>query len=208
MSARRVLHGLQAATFAFAAAGSLAACGAANTPESATAPIAEEATQSPAPPPEPVAKTPTAPVYPEQATVPQAPAEPPLQEQLPQQQAPQTENDEQAAPEKTPSAAGGKEPEPTTVTITTLSKGRGVPAPTRDAYKQIRGLLEEQKNQSAVTNIETQRIGIEGEMRMCAEFRDRAQAEYTLEQIRKISAEVELLNVVEGPCPPTQSAKP
>lgn len=208
MSAGRTLHGLQAATFALTAAGSLAACGAANTPESATAPAAEQAAQSPAPPPEPVAQTPVAPAYPEQSAAPPSPAERTPEEQNPPQQAPPQAGDEQAAPEKTPPAAGSKDPEPTTVTITTLSKGRGVPAPTRDAYKQIRGLLEEQKNQSAVTNIETQRIGIEGEMRMCAEFRDRAQAEYTLEQIRKISAEVELLNVVEGPCPPTQSAKP
>lgn len=92
--------------------------------------------------------------------------------------------------------------------ITTLSKGRGVPAPTRDAYKQIRGVLEEQKNQSAVTRIDTQRVGLEGEMRMCAEFSDRTQAEYTLEQIRKISADVELINVVEGPCPTPKGAKP
>ncbi len=89
-----------------------------------------------------------------------------------------------------------------------MSKGRGVPAPTRDAYKQIRGLLEEQKNQSAVTDIDTQRIGLEGEMRMCAQFRDRAQAEYTLEQIRKLSADVELIQVVEGPCPTTKGDAP
>lgn len=89
-----------------------------------------------------------------------------------------------------------------------MSKGRGVPAPTRDAYKQIRGLLEEQKSQSAVTDIDTQRIGLEGEMRMCAQFRDRAQAEYTLEQIRKLSADVELINVAEGPCPTTKGDTP
>lgn len=184
------LRGVQLTAFALTAAGSLAACGAANTPESTAPAAAEEAPQTQAPPAAPAAQEPVtpAPVI-EQTTQPPPPAEP------------QAAGNEQAASEK-------KEPEPTTVTITTLSKGRGVPAPTRDAYKQIRGLLEEQKNQAAVTNIETQRIGIEGEMRMCAEFRDREQAEYTLEQIRKISADVELLNVVEGPCPPTQRAKP
>lgn len=94
------------------------------------------------------------------------------------------------------------------VVITTLSKGRGVPAPTREAYKRIRGLLEEQKKQSAVTRIDTQRIGLEGETRMCAEFRDRAQAEYALEQIRKLSAGVELIHVAEGPCPTTKGDTP
>lgn len=187
MNIDRRTRSLQLTTFALTAAGSLAACGAANTPESATPAATEEATQTPAPPAAP------APVY-EQPPQQQQPPEPPPKPQ-------ETAGNEQAAPEK-------KDPEPTSVTITTLSKGRGVPAPTRDAYKQIRGLLEEQQNQSAVTNIDTQRIGIEGEMRMCAEFRDRDQAEYTLEQIRKISADVELINVVEGPCPPTQRDKP
>lgn len=199
MNADRRNRSLQLAAFALTAAGSLAACGAANTPESATPAVAEpavaeEAAQTP-PPAEPATPTPvaTAPAY-EQTPQQQAPPDPPSKPQEPV-------GNEQAAPAK-------NDPEPTSVTITTLSKGRGVPAPTRDAYKQIRGLLEEQQNQAAVTNIETQRVGIEGEMRMCAEFRDRDQAEYTLEQIRKISADVELLNVVEGPCPPTQRDKP
>lgn len=189
MNTDRRTRSLQLTTFALTAAGSLAACGAANTPESATPAVAEEAAQTPAPPAEPAAPVPA---Y--EQTSPQQQPEPPPKPQ-------ESAGNEQAAPEK-------KDPEPTSVTITTLSKGRGVPAPTRDAYKQIRGLLEEQQNRSAVTNIDTQRIGIEGEMRMCAEFRDRDQAEYTLEQIRKISADVELLNVVEGPCPPTQRDKP
>jgi outer membrane biosynthesis protein TonB len=193
MNTDRRLRSLQLTTFALTAAGSLAACGAANTPESATPAAAEEAAQTPAPPAEPTAPAAPAPAY-EQTPQQQQPPEPSSKPQ-------ETAGNEQAAPEK-------KDPEPTSVTITTLSKGRGVPAPTRDAYKQIRGLLEEQQNQSAVTNIDTQRIGIEGEMRMCAEFRDRDQAEYTLEQIRKISADVELINVVEGPCPPTQRDKP
>lgn len=194
MNTDRRTRSLQLTTFALTAAGSLAACGAANTPESATPAVAEEAAQTPAAPAEPAAPAPaaSAPAYEQTSPPPQPEPSPKPQESA---------GNEQAAPEK-------KDPEPTSVTITTLSKGRGVPAPTRDAYKEIRGLLEEQKSQSAVTNIETQRVGIEGEMRMCAEFRDRDQAEYALEQIRKISADVELLNVVEGPCPPTQRDKP
>ncbi|WP_189644650.1 hypothetical protein [Luteimonas gilva] len=195
MSARD-FRSLQLATFAFTTAGSLAACGAANTPESATPTAAEQtapATAETAPPQtEPAPAPPAA----------QASAPPPAQQEadVPAPE-PAPAAEAQAAPAKTQDA-------PTSVVITTMSKGRGVPAPTRDAYKQIRGLLEEQKNQSAVTNIDTQRIGLEGEMRMCAEFRDRAQAEYTLEQIRKLSADVELIHVAEGPCPTTQGDTP
>lgn len=195
MSARD-FRGLQLATFAFTAAGSLAACGAANTPESA-APAAEQTESAPA---ETVpAQTEPSPAPPAAQTPEPSPA-PPAQQQVP---APAAEPpaEAQAAPEKS-------KDEPTTVVITTLSKGRGVPAPARNAYKEIRGILEEQKSQSAVSNIDTQRIGLEGEMRMCAEFRDRAQAEYTLEQIRKLSADVELIDVVEGPCPTSKGDAP
>jgi len=189
---------MQSAVFVLAAAMSLTACSAPEPPAPMTAPVepSPPETQTPAQVPSDAPEPATPPVtqYPaplpsEPRPAPQAPAPPPPAKP--------------SAPDQT-----GAEPEPTAVVITTLSKGRGVPAPTRDAYKQIRGLLEEQQNQSAVTNIDTQRIGIEGEMRMCAEFRDRVQAEYTLDQIRKISDDVELLNVVEGPCPPTQRDKP
>ena len=179
----RARMAMQSTAFVLAAAVSLTACSAPEPPAPTTAPV-EQSPPETQPPAKMPAQMPSEPQPAPQAPAPSPPAKP-------------------SAPEQT-----GAEPEPTAVVITTLSKGRGVPAPTRDAYKQIRGLLEEQQNQSAVTNIDTQRIGIEGEMRMCAEFRDRVQAEYTLDQIRKISNDVELLNVVEGPCPPTQRDKP
>lgn len=181
--------------FVFGAAGSLAACGAANTPESAAPGVEQSA---------PAAQEPS--VQPEPASEPSqeqdsAPAPPPATQQETEASETPPVDDAQAAPEK-------DQAESTAVVITTMSKGRGVPAPTRDAYKQIRGLLEEQKSRSAVTGIDTQRIGLEGEMRMCAQFRDRAQAEYTLEQIRKLSADVELIHVAEGPCPTTKGDEP
>lgn len=189
----RALASTQWAVFVTTMAVSLAACSAPDAPEPATpTPVAQ-----PAPETQVSAQTP--------AQVPQQSSAPPAT-QYPVPSTP-TEPQPPAAKPSAPNQTGA-EPEPTAIVITTLSKGRGVPAPARDAYKQIRGLLEEQQSQSAVTNIDTQRIGIEGEMRMCAEFRDRAQAEYTFEQIRKISTDVELLNVVEGPCPPTKRDKP
>lgn len=200
-------HRLQWATLALTAAGTLSACGAANTPESAAPPSADQTARQPAgpmrPPSEPASAEAAQPTpSPQVETTPQA-----------QSQVPSAATSEPPAATGTPPAASEEnapekaKTEPTAVVITTMSKGRGVPAPTREAYKEIRGLLEQQQDQNTVTNIDTQRIGLEGEMRMCAEFGDRAKAEYTLEQIRKISADVELIHVAQGPCPTPQGDK-
>lgn len=87
------------------------------------------------------------------------------------------------------------------ITISALSRGKGVPAETREALKQIRALLERQQAASAVTALQYQRIGIEGESRLCAEFRNPGDAQAALVEIRKIAAGVDLLNVAEAPCP-------
>ena len=94
-----------------------------------------------------------------------------------------------------------KEAVPTHITINVLSRGKGVPAETREAYKKIRALLEQQQATAAVTALQYQRIGLEGESRLCVEFRNASDAQAALTEIRKISADVDLLNVVEAPCP-------
>lgn len=97
--------------------------------------------------------------------------------------------------------AGTKEEASTRITINALSRGKGVPAETREAFKQIRALLERQQATAAVTALRYQRIGLEGESRLCVEFRNASDAQVALTEIRKISADVDLLNVVEAPCP-------
>ncbi|KAF1710904.1 hypothetical protein CSC73_04905 [Pseudoxanthomonas sacheonensis] len=87
------------------------------------------------------------------------------------------------------------------ITIDALSRGKGVPAETREAFKQIRALLERQQATSAVAAMRYQRIGIEGESRLCVEFRNASDAQAALTEIRKIAAGADLLNVVEAPCP-------
>ena len=104
-------------------------------------------------------------------------------------------------PSPTLPIAGAKEPAPTRITINALSRGKGVPAETREAFKQIRTLLERQQATAAVTAVQYQRIGLEGESRLCVEFRNASDAQAVLTEIRKISADVDLLNVVEAPCP-------
>jgi len=97
--------------------------------------------------------------------------------------------------------AGTKQVAPTRIAINALSRGKGVPAETREAFKQIRALLERQQATAAVVAVQHQRIGLEGESRLCVEFRNATDAQIALAEIRKIAADVELLNVVEAPCP-------
>lgn len=104
-------------------------------------------------------------------------------------------------PTQTSPGTGGKAETPVHITIDALSRGKGVPAETRDAFKQIRALLERQQATSAVAAVRYQRIGLEGESRLCVEFRNASDAQAALTEIRKIAAGADLLNVVEAPCP-------
>jgi hypothetical protein len=98
--------------------------------------------------------------------------------------------------------------QPTQIVVTMLSRGKGVPTETRDAYKQIRYVLEQQQANANVTVLQASRIGLEGETRLCAEFRNREDAQPALAQIRKLAAGVDLLDVAEAPCPSRKVDKP
>ena len=89
----------------------------------------------------------------------------------------------------------------TSVALYALSRGKGVPEPTRSALDRVRALVEDLRRQGQVTRIDEQRIGLEGETRLCVEFADPEAARATIERMRGIAREVELLNVVEEPCP-------
>ena len=104
-------------------------------------------------------------------------------------------------PTQTSPSADSKAQAPVHLTIEALSRGKGVPAETREAFKQIRALLERQQATDAVAAMRYQRIGIEGESRLCVEFRNASDAQTALTEIRKIAAGADLLNVVEAPCP-------
>lgn len=82
-----------------------------------------------------------------------------------------------------------------------LSKGTGVPERTRQVLQQIRTLLEDAQRQGNVVQLKQTRIGLEGETRLCAEFSSATVAQELFEQSRKLSAGIELLNVVMEPCP-------
>jgi hypothetical protein len=81
-----------------------------------------------------------------------------------------------------------------------LSRGRGVPEATRTAWQAVWTMLEDARRDGTVTRLQQTRLGLEGELRLCAEFSDAGRAREMLERAREVGKGVELLNVVEEPC--------
>ena len=111
-------------------------------------------------------------------------------------------------PAPPPAPAPAPPAEPVTIVIHALSRGKGVPTQTRDTYKQIHALLEQRRSDAAITRLESSRMGLEGETRLCVEFSDRDHAAAMLAEIGKLAAGTDLLNIVEGPCPGNKGSKP
>lgn len=97
--------------------------------------------------------------------------------------------------------------QPTSITITALSRGRGVPTATRDMFRQLRQQLETEHAQ-AVTDLSVERIGLEGETRLCVRFQQRAQAEAALARLKQQAGDVELLDISAASCPPSRKSPP
>ena len=81
-----------------------------------------------------------------------------------------------------------------------LSRGKGVPEPTRGALRKARTLLERAKQRGEVIRLKETRIGLEGETRLCVEAKDVAAARALLRDLRAIAENIELFNVVVEPC--------
>lgn len=81
-----------------------------------------------------------------------------------------------------------------------LSRGKGVPEPTRGAFQRAHTLLEGAKKRGEVKWLKETRIGLEGETRLCVEAKDVAAARTLLRELRVIAENVELFNVVVEPC--------
>jgi len=81
-----------------------------------------------------------------------------------------------------------------------LSRGKGVPERTRVVLQDARALLEAARKTGKAVRVTQERIGIEGEQRLCAEFKDAAAADEMLARIQQLATGVELLNIVREPC--------
>jgi hypothetical protein len=89
---------------------------------------------------------------------------------------------------------------PRSFALYALSRGRGVPEATRTAWQAAWSLLEGARRDGKVARLEQIRIGLEGEMRLCAEFDDPQVAQEMVDRVRMIVRDVQLLNLVEEPC--------
>ena len=81
-----------------------------------------------------------------------------------------------------------------------LSRGKGVPEPTRGALRKAHTLLEGAKQRGEVIKLKETRIGLEGETRLCVEAKDVDAARALLLELRAMAEKVELFNVVVEAC--------
>jgi hypothetical protein len=99
---------------------------------------------------------------------------------------------------------GGKDADsspPQSFSIYALSRGKGVPEEARNVLDQARALLKTSQAQGTVTRLTDQRIGLEGETRVCAELRDTDSARELFSHVQQMSLGVDLINVKIESCP-------
>jgi len=81
-----------------------------------------------------------------------------------------------------------------------LSRGTGVPPEAREALEQVTNLVESDRTRGLRLTVETTRIGLEGEKRMCVEYEDPADGARAWERASAIVKGVDLVNLVAEPC--------
>lgn len=81
-----------------------------------------------------------------------------------------------------------------------LSRGQGVPDEAREALLKVRALLDEEKSRGVAVNVQSTRIGLEGETKLCAEFQDDAAGGAAFRRAREVVKGVDLVNLVVEPC--------
>jgi len=93
-------------------------------------------------------------------------------------------------------------PAPQSISVYALSRGKGVPDHAREVLSQSRTLLKAAQERGEVLRVVEQRIGLEGETRLCGEFSHTESAHTIIDQIQRLGQGVDLINVKIEPCPP------
>jgi hypothetical protein len=91
-------------------------------------------------------------------------------------------------------------PDPRSFAVYALSRGSGVPPEARRALEEVQQLVDEDRRDGAVVQSRRTRIGLEGETRLCVEYEDAEAAKRALERARATVRDVDLVNLVVGPC--------
>ena len=87
-----------------------------------------------------------------------------------------------------------------TFAVYALSRGRGVPPAAREALRKVRALVEKDQKRGIGVTMETTRIGIEGETRMCIDYKKAAEGRRAYDRARAIVKGIDLVNLVAEPC--------
>jgi hypothetical protein len=101
------------------------------------------------------------------------------------------------APEST---APTPAPDVTSFAVFALSRGKGVPPDARDVLRKVAEMAAADERRGVRVATRRTRIGLEGETRLCVEYQSAADARRGLEQVERIVKDVDLVNLVPGPC--------
>lgn len=94
------------------------------------------------------------------------------------------------------------EPDFKSFSVYALSRGKGVPDEARTVLESARTLLKAAREKGEVTGLTDRRIGLEGETRLCAEFKSAETAAALFLRLRRIGEGVDLINIKIESCPP------
>jgi hypothetical protein len=94
----------------------------------------------------------------------------------------------------------GASSEPQSFALYALSRGKGVPEGASAVLAGAGKVIEDLQARGARITVTKERIGLEGETRLCATFADESVAEEALERVRRLVSGVDLVNLTEEPC--------
>lgn len=92
-------------------------------------------------------------------------------------------------------------PAPQSISVYALSRGKGVPDQAMAVLTEARDLLKAAQDRGEIVRMKENRIGIEGETKLCAEFSDEKSAQPMIDQIRQLGKGVDLVQIKAEPCP-------
>ena len=90
--------------------------------------------------------------------------------------------------------------EPRSFALYALSRGQGVPERASAVLAGAERVIADLQARGARISVAKERIGLEGETRLCATFADGSLAEEALARVRRLVAGVDLVNLTEEPC--------
>jgi hypothetical protein len=81
-----------------------------------------------------------------------------------------------------------------------LSRGKGVPDEAWEALGEVRELAEADREKGIAVTIRVERIGLEGERRLCVEYQDEERARRAHERARAVVEGIDLTRLVIEAC--------